>query len=118
MRRVIVESPYAGTSPWRLVAFFQRMRNRRYARQCVRDSLMRGESPFASHLLFTQRGILRDEIPAERQRGIAAGLAWLGVADASVVYTDRKISPGMKLGVEAAKASGIPVEFRTLKRKK
>jgi hypothetical protein len=118
MRRVIVESPYAGTSPWRLVALFQRARNRRYARQCVRDSLMRGEAPAASHLTYAQPGILRDEIADERRLGIAAGLAWLSVADASVVYTDLGISKGMALGIEAAKAAGVPVEFRTLKRKK
>ena len=57
-----------------------------------------------------QPGILRDEIPAERQWGVAAGLAWRKVADASVVYTDRGISAGMEHGIAAAK----PVEFRSL----
>ena len=41
---------YAGPSRWRIVALFQRARNRKYARAAVRDSLMRGESPIASHL--------------------------------------------------------------------
>ena len=27
-------------------------------------------------LIYTQPGILRDEVPEERQRGIDAGLAW------------------------------------------
>jgi hypothetical protein len=117
VRRTIIESPYAGNSRWRVVAFFQRTQNRRYARAAVRDSLMRGEAPIASQLLYTQPGILRDEIEGERQQGIDAGLAWRGVAEASVVYTDRGISKGMALGIEAAKASGIPVEYRTLKRK-
>ena len=105
------------TSRWRVVAFFQRAQNRKYARAAVRDSLMRGEAPIASHLLYTQPGILRDEIPGERQQGIDAGLAWRGVAEASVVYTDRGISKGMTFGIEAAEAAGIPVEYRTLKRK-
>jgi hypothetical protein len=118
VRLVLVESPYAGASPWRIVAFFQRARNRRYARACVRDSLMRGESPQASHLLFTQRGILRDEIAAERKLGIEAGLEWRSVADLSAVYTDCGISAGMKLGIEAAATFGLPVEYRTLKRRK
>jgi hypothetical protein len=53
-------------------------------------------------------------VPAERKLGIAAGLAWLRVSDATVVYTDRGISPGMKQGVAAALAAGKPVEYRTL----
>jgi hypothetical protein len=85
MRRVIVETPYAGKSHWRIIAFFQRTQNRRYARAAVRDSLMRGETPIASHLIYTQPGILRDEIEGERQQGIDAGLAWRGVAESSVV---------------------------------
>ena len=44
MRRVIIESPYAGNSRWRVVAFFQRVRNCNYACAAVRDSLMRGEA--------------------------------------------------------------------------
>jgi hypothetical protein len=114
MRRVIVESPYAGNSPWRVIAFFQRMRNRQYARAAVRDSLMRGESPFASHLIYTQPGILRDRIPSERQQGIDAGFAWRGVADATVVYIDKGVSKGMALGIKTAKVSGFPVEFRRI----
>lgn len=52
MKRVILESPYAGDVE----------RNLTYARECVRDSLSRGEAPIASHLLYTQEGILKDEI--------------------------------------------------------
>jgi hypothetical protein len=118
MRRVVLESPYAGNSRWRVIAFFQRSQNLRYARAAVRDSLLRGESPIASHLLYTQPGILRDGIVSERQQGIDAGLAWRDVAEASVVYTDRGISKGMTFGIEAAEAAGIAVEYRTLKRKK
>lgn len=107
MRLVIVESPYAGNIVTRWI-------NRRYARKCVRDSLRRGEAPIASHLLYTQPGILRDHVPAERKWGIDAGLAWRAVAQASVVYTDRGISKGMQYGIEAARSAGIPVEFRSL----
>lgn len=73
-----------------------------------------GEAPIASHLLYTQPGVLRDEIPDERQRGISAGLAWLRVAEAVVVYTDRGISVGMNQGIEAAISAGVSVEFREL----
>lgn len=104
MRLVIIESPYAGD-----VAA-----NESYARRCVRDSLGRGEAPIASHLLYTQPGILDDLIPQERQWGIDAGLAWRRVAEASVVYTDRGISKGMEYGIAAAEAAGVPVEYRSL----
>jgi hypothetical protein len=104
MRLVIVESPYAGDIE----------RNVEYARACVRDSLARGEAPIASHLLYTQPGILRDEVPEERQRGIDAGLAWRSVAQASVVYTDLGVSRGMEYGIAAAEKAGLPVERRTI----
>lgn len=109
MRLVILESPYAGN-------FLQRYLNRRYARACVRDALKRGDSPIASHLLYTQPGILRDGNPEERALGISAGLAWKSVAQASVVYTDRGISRGMRLGIDAASAAGLPVEQRRIRR--
>ena len=104
MRRVIVESPFAGEVD----------RNVAYARACIRDSLARGEAPIASHLLYTQPGVLRDEEPAERQWGIDAGLAWGAVADATVVYTDLGISRGMRYGIDNAKRAGRPIEYRTL----
>jgi len=113
MKLVIVESPYAGAGRWPL-SMLRRWRNILYARRCVRDSLSRGEAPIASHLLYTQPGILDDFKPAERQWGIDAGLAWRAVAEASVVYTDRGISKGMEYGMTAAAAAGIPVELRTL----
>jgi hypothetical protein len=109
-RRVILESPYAGN-------WWGRWQNRRYARRCVRDSLMRGEAPIASHLLYTQPGILNDQVPSERRQGIDAGLAWRYVAEGSVVYVDRGISKGMEYGIDAARAAGRTVEFRTLKRR-
>lgn len=75
---------------------------------------MRGEAPIASHLLYTQSGILRDADLAERKWGIDAGLAWGEVADATVVYVDRGISQGMHKGIARAKAEGRVVEYRRL----
>src|SRR4051812_29214922 len=105
MRLVIVESPYAGDVE----------RNTTYARECVRDSLLRGEAPIASHLLYTQPGVLRDGVPAERQHGIDAGLAWRTVAQATVAYVDFGVSKGMQYGIDAAVAAGVPVEYRKLR---
>lgn len=104
MRLVILESPYAGDIEGNVT----------YARACVRDCLMRGEAPIASHLLYTQEGILRDDVAAERRLGIDAGLAWRHVAEATVVYADRGISPGMNYGIQKAQAAGKPVEYRSL----
>jgi hypothetical protein len=53
-------------------------------------------------------------IKNERQMGIDAGLAWRHVSEGTVVYTDRGISEGMKLGINAARAAGKPVELRSL----
>lgn len=105
MRLVIIESPYAGDVD----------ANTEYARACIRDSLSRGEAPIASHLLYTQPGILRDEVAEERQWGIDAGLAWRRVAEASVVYTDRGISKGMEYGIKAAESAGVPIEYRAIR---
>lgn len=78
------------------------------------DSLHRGEAPFASHLLYTQHGVLKDEIPEQRKLGIEAGFAWGEVADLVVVYKDLGISGGMRLGIARAEAQGLPIEFRAL----
>lgn len=101
---VILESPYAGNVE----------ENVQYARAAIKDSLLRGEAPIASHLLYTQPGILNDENPDERRWGIDAGLAWGAVADKTVVYVDRGISSGMRYGIDRAKREGRPVEFRKL----
>lgn len=103
-RLVLVESPFRGET----------VRNIAYARRCVRDCLERGEVPMAPHLVYTQPGILDDEIPNQREQGISAGLQWLRVVDASVVYVDFGITEGMKRGMEAAQGRGLPVEVRTI----
>lgn len=90
MKKVILESPYAGDIK----------KNIKYARLCVKDSLLRGESPIASHLLYTQKGILNDDIKQERQLGILAGLEWLKVADMHVFYCDLGISKGMQFAMD------------------
>lgn len=104
MRRVILESPYAGN----ITA------NVEYARKCVRHSLSKGEAPIASHLLYSQPGILRDEVKEERQWGIDAGLEWRAVAEATVVYMDLGVSEGMLYGIRAAEQAGVPIEYRKL----
>ena len=66
-------------------------------------------------MLYTQPGVLDDNVPEEREHGISAGFSWGTVANAVVVYTDHGISDGMKKGIEAATARGAVIEYRTLK---
>jgi hypothetical protein len=102
MRLVIVESPYAGAIG----------RNISYALECIHDCLLRGEAPMAGHLLYPR--VLFDTQPADRSLGIEAHIAWVKVSDATVVYTDRGVSDGMRLGIDAAHKAGRVVEYRTL----
>ena len=101
---VILESPYAGDIE----------NNVRYAQLCVRDSIMKGESPMATHLLYTQPNILNDEIEHERDLGISVGLTWIRASSKTVVYTDFGISQGMEHGIEMAKKYGNDIEYRTI----
>lgn len=101
---VIIESPYAGDVD----------RNLRYLRACMRDCLLRGEAPFASHAIYTQPGVLDDNIPAERSLGIEAGLTIGKLMWKTVVYEDLGISYGMRQGIERAVSEDRPVEFRSL----
>jgi len=105
--RVIIESPYAGLDR-------DIERNLQYLRACLRDSLSRGEAPYASHGLYTQAGVLDDSVPHERARGIAAGFAWRAVADLTAIYTDLGVTSGMRLGIEHSVTSGVRVEYREL----
>lgn len=115
MKRVIIESPYAGTAPkGSSERVAQTQENVDYLRACLRDSLLRGEAPYASHALYTQPGVLDDDIAEERMHGIHAGFAWGEVADLRVFYADRGVSSGMHYGLEAAAKLGQPVEYRYL----
>tara|TARA_Y100001972_G_scaffold23729_1_gene28731 strand:+ start:120 stop:386 length:267 start_codon:yes stop_codon:yes gene_type:complete len=76
------------------------------------DSLLRGESPFASHLLYTQ--VLDDTKEIERLTGMSRAFNWYRHADLMAVYTDKGISKGMEMGMEVAKNFGINIEYRNL----
>lgn len=104
MKKVIIESPFAGDV----------QKNIEYARKCMRDSLLRGEAPIASHLLYTQDGILDDNIPEERTLGIEAGLLWGKEAELTAVYTDLGLSGGMRYGISNAVAVGRHIEYRSI----
>jgi len=109
MDRVFVASPF--TAP----TFEGIARHIRYARACCYDCFKRGEAPYVGHLQNTQPGILRDEVPEERDQAIKAGLRWMAVCDRLVVYTDLGISSGMDEEIKYAReVLGIKVECREL----
>jgi hypothetical protein len=102
--RVVLESPYKGNIE----------ENTEYARRCVKQCLQKGESVFASHLLYTQAHILNDSVEDERTTGIQLGQKWIEVADKLVVFTDFGISSGMQASIEYASNIGKPIEYRSL----
>lgn len=102
--RVIVESPFAGG-----------FANVKYSRECLKDCLSRGESPYASHLLYTQKGVLDDTIPEERRIGIQAANDWLEVADLVAVYMDLGVTRGMVIGVMKAARANKRIHLRWLR---
>lgn len=105
MKRVILESPFAGNVE----------RNVAYAKLCMKEMLEFDEAPIASHLLWTLPGLLDDNNPEQRRLGIAAGHAWLAGAEGVVFYVDFGISKGMEIGIERARAAGVAVFIRQLK---
>jgi hypothetical protein len=103
-RVVIVESPFAGEIE----------ANRRYTIEACADCFRRGETPFASHLLYPQ---ILDELKSDdREKGINAGYAFWRLAHAIVFYVDRGWSPGMLRAKERAEHIGYPWGERKIER--
>ena len=109
MKKVIIESPFRGETAYQLE------RNRIYAKECMKDSILRNEAPYLSHLLFTQ--VLNDDKPEERTLGIELGLFWGECADLTAVYTDNGITEGMRYGIEDSIRHNRPIDYRTLPEK-
>jgi hypothetical protein len=109
VKRVIVESPYAGETV-RAIKM-----NEIYAEICLYDCLVNyNESPYASHLLYTRKYVLKDNVPEERKLGIDAGFVWREVADKTVFYVELGISNGMSLGIDDCIKNKIEYEVRSL----
>ena len=106
MRRVIVESPFRATLE-RTVE-----QHKLYLQHALRDCVLRGESPYASHGLLIEA--LDDDDPVERALGIKCGWAWAEKADAVVVYGCLGVSPGMRESIDRYQKMGLPIERRKL----
>lgn len=80
MKLVLLESPYAGDTE----------RNVDYGRRCLRDSIMRGEAPMASHLLYTQPGVLMETLAIPQDTSALEAM----ITKAGEVMRQRAISAG------------------------
>ena len=103
---MIVESPFRATLE-RTVE-----QHKLYLTHALRDCVLRGESPYASHGLLIES--LDDDDPVERALGMKCGWAWAEKADAVVVYVDFGLSPGMRESISIYKKMGLPIEERLL----
>ena len=103
MTLVVIESPYSGK---------YREANVAYARRALRDSIDRGEAPFASHLLYPQ--VLDDTKRKLRRLGLSRAFLWYEQAELMAVYMDLGTSAGMTEGLQVARKLGLPVERRWL----
>jgi len=105
MKRVVVESPYKGNIKL----------NEIFGEFCLHECLVvYNESPFASHLLYTRRYVLRDHVPADRKLGINAGFEWRDVSDYTVFYVDLGMTEGMQLGIDDCEEKGRGYSIRRM----
>lgn len=102
MKIVIIESPWSGGTPF----------HASYLRSCIKDSIMRGEVPIASHKLYGD--VLNDHDPAQRKIGIELGYEFWPFATRIIFYLDHGMSPGMKQAKARAEKLKIPTEDRKL----
>lgn len=98
MEIVYVCSPYRGTKE-------EVKNNAALARRVSRKAVLEGKAVICPHLMYP--AFLRDEDPAERELGLAAGLKLLEMAD-EVWVVDGKISSGMSREIARAGELGIP----------
>jgi len=109
MKRVVIESPYAADTEEGIDM------NEAYAEIAMHDCLVNhNEAPYASHLLYTRRFVLRDGVPVERRLGIEAGFCWRDVAEKSIFYVDLGMTKGMQQGIHDCAKKDKPYEIRRL----
>lgn len=100
---VSLESPFASDP----------LANIAYAYEACKDSISKGESPYASHLLFPQ--FLDDKDPTQRAEGLRLSDAWRHQAAKIIFYLDKGWSAGMQHALDFVKTHGKHAEFRVLK---
>jgi hypothetical protein len=108
MITVVIESPYAADTAAGVA------RNMRYARACMAYCIANDAAPFASHLLYTQPGVLNDKDPAERKNGMRAGFAVAAKLQERWFFIDLGMTDGMLRGEEAAAKMTPPQKTRRI----
>lgn len=103
---VVIESPFRGING----EYDQE--NISYLNMCILDCLLRGEAPFASHVMYTDS--LNDYYDEQRYFGIKAGFVWRKFAEKTIFYIDRGFSLGMVKALEHCKENNLNFEIRTL----
>ena len=93
MKKVFVCSPYRGDID----------KNTKAAREYCKIEIMQGNAPFASHLMFPQ--FLEEDNPADREKGIRAGLEIMRACDELHVYGE-KITEGRSREIASWRAMG------------
>lgn len=102
---VVIESPWAGLGAGERALI--------YLRQCIRDSLARGEIPWASHAMLANTRALYEEDEEQRAEGLEVNKAMiLGHAQLVVFYTDHGMSQGMQAARRWCSMFGKKVEER------
>lgn len=117
MRKVYICSPYRAKDSAELD------RNLEYAQALTRQAIEAGLAPITPHLYMTQ--CLSEDIPAERAKGMAAGLELLKCCDFVIAGVKYGISEGMsreiqtadKLGIEAVNADKLREKMKHEERK-
>jgi hypothetical protein len=82
-----------------------------YARMLLLNSLLQGETPVASHLLYTQVWSEKDEL---REAGIKAGIELHKRADLVALGVDLGMSNGMRLAADHASLIGVAQTRRVI----
>lgn len=103
---VLIESPFAHPHPQ------GRILHAAYLELCLHDSIYRGETPIATHKLYTI--CLDDTNVVERRLGMRRALDILPHVSLVAVYVDLGISPGMQEGIVLALEQSKPIMYRTI----
>lgn len=113
-RRVIIESPFAGSDHYTQAETIE------YAKRAMNHSLNLDEAPIAFHLLYP--AVLDDTSPIDRRLAMAAQFNWQSHAEIIAIYTDYGVSKGMRDAIDhyhntSAKLANAPkIEWRMIGR--
>jgi hypothetical protein len=106
MERVLLETPTSGNRDPEIYE--------RFAKACIRDSVLRKEAPLSVFLLYKQSGILYEENPGEKALGKLAASEWNKLCTKIIVYKDLGVTKEMQRTIDDAIKEDYIVEYRIL----